>query len=300
MRLVVKQSDNVVNEFQFSKGPIYIGRHTDSQIFLPNRKVSRQHAVIFSTQDGKWMVEDLNSTNKTYLNDEAIQKTEIKTGDILNITDITIEINLEDDTIADKPINLEDTLTKTVYGLESTGMAMTMEPQVVVRRMDSDRAADIRLPPKRARDFVQATEAICKANGLDEILQALLSITAKQFTAYHTWCALRDQPAGPMTCHAGKQQDGSAVELSDIQLNEKINEAVEKGQFLLLPRIPPQRHKKEKDGIHSVMIAPIVGQAGCFGVLYIDNDMAHEHYSLSDLDYLMLLAIHTASILKNF
>jgi len=284
MRLVVKQSDNVVNEFQFSKGPIYIGRHTDSQIFLPNRKVSRQHAVIFSTQDGKWMVEDLNSTNKTYLNDEAIQKTEIKTGDILNITDITIEINLEDDTIADKPINLEDTLTKTVYGLESTGMAMTMEP----------------LPPKRAKDFVQATEAICKANGLDEILQALLSITARQFTAYHTWCALRDQTAGSMTCHAGKQRDGSAVELSDIQLNEKINEAVDKGQFLLLPRIPPQRHKKEKDGIHSAMIAPIVGQAGCFGVLYIDNDMAHEHYNLSDLDYLMLLAIHTASILKNF
>jgi hypothetical protein len=28
--------------------------------------------------------------------------------------------------------------------------------------------------------------------------------------------------------------------------------------------------------------------------------MIHEHYGLSDLDYLMLIAIHTAAILKNF
>ena len=52
--------------------------------------------------------------------------------------------------------------------------------------------------------------------------------------------------------------------------------------------------------IHSAMIAPVMGQAGCFGALYIDNDMSHEHYTLSDLDYLMLIAIHTAAILENF
>jgi hypothetical protein len=34
--------------------------------------------------------------------------------------------------------------------------------------------------------------------------------------------------------------------------------------------------------------------------LYVDNAMDHEHYSLSDLDYLMLLAIHTAAIVENF
>jgi hypothetical protein len=43
-----------------------------------------------------------------------------------------------------------------------------------------------------------------------------------------------------------------------------------------------------------------MGAAGCFGVIYIDNDKDQEPYSLSDLDYLMLLAIHTAAILENF
>ena len=74
MRLVVKEDGRIVNEFQFTKGPVYIGRHANSQIFLPNRSVSRQHAVLFNTQDGKWMVEDLASADKTYLNGKVVQK----------------------------------------------------------------------------------------------------------------------------------------------------------------------------------------------------------------------------------
>jgi len=49
-----------------------------------------------------------------------------------------------------------------------------------------------------------------------------------------------------------------------------------------------------------VLIAPLITTSGCFGVLYVDNAMDHESYSQADLDYLMLLAIHTATIIKNF
>ncbi len=55
---------------------------------------------------------------------------------------------------------------------------------------------------------------------------------------------------------------------------------------------------KEKERICSALIASITRRQGCFGIIYIDNAMIQEHYSLSDLDYLMLLAIHTASVLK--
>jgi GAF domain-containing protein len=48
------------------------------------------------------------------------------------------------------------------------------------------------------------------------------------------------------------------------------------------------------------MIAPIIDLSGCFGVLYVDNAGEKRYYTLSDLDYLMLLAIHTAAIVENF
>jgi len=100
-----------------------------------------------------------------------------------------------------------------------------------------------------------------------------------------------------MTCHAGKNQDGQKVQLSDLELNEKITKSAERGEFLLLPQVQPQKQTKK---VNSAMIAPVIGASGCFGVLYVDNDTTHEQYSLSDLDYLMLLAIHTAAVLANF
>jgi len=289
MRLVVKQGNRTINEFRFTEGPISIGRQSGSQIVLADGAISKQHAVISTTDDGKWMVEDLDSMNKTYLNDEAIHKAEIKTGDCLRITDFTIEFNLEDDTDTDKPAHLGDTLR-----LEA---ALATPPhEIVVRKPGAGHAPAMRLPAKRLMDFSQATEAISEADTLEELISALLNITLKQFNAYHTWCALREQPTGPMTYHAGKRRDGKTVEISKIKLSEKINETVKKGQSLVLPRVSAQIEEKER--IRSAIIVSIMRHSGCYGVLYVDNAMVHEHYSLSDLDYLMLLAIHTAATLK--
>jgi pSer/pThr/pTyr-binding forkhead associated (FHA) protein len=294
MHLLVKKDGQAVNEFRFDRGPVYIGRHPHSQVFLPDLAVSRQHAAIFTTQDGKWMVEDLDSANKTFLNDKAIHKAEIKTGDCLHIADFSIEINLEAET-DDEPIQLEDTLIQEPQ--KASPASTATPPKIIVRRPDIESAPDIKLPAKRAKDFLQATETICKANGPDEVLKALLNITLRHFDAYHSWCALRNEPEGPMTSHAGKSRDGHAVQLSEIKLNEKITHAIDKMEFLLVPQVSSPA---EEEKIRSAMIAPIIDPDGCFGVLYVDNAMDHQCYSLSDLDYLMLLAIHTAAILENF
>jgi len=285
MRLAVKQGDRAVNEFQFTRGPIYIGRHANSQVFLPDRAISRQHAVIFNTQDGKWVIEDLDSASKTYLNEEAIHKADIKTGDVLRIADFTIEIDLEDKRTIDKPVDSDDTLTKT-----------TSDQQIIARELDTKDAPPIRFSARRAKDFMQASELISKAGSVDELLVTLLDITAKQFDAANVWCALRQQPGGPMTAHAGKNRDGQAVQLGEIKLNDKITQSVDRNKFLLFvfSRIPSQAKKGD---IRSAVISPIVGPAGCFGVVYIDNAIGDDHYSINDLDYLMLLGIHTTTVL---
>jgi pSer/pThr/pTyr-binding forkhead associated (FHA) protein len=295
MHLVVKQSGRIINEFRFDRGPIYIGRHAHSQILLQDLTVSRQHAAIFTTQDGKWMVEDMDSANKTYLNGKEIRKAEIKTGDSIRISDFIIEVDLEIQTDTGTQIHLDDTLVpttgkKTATRAESTG-------EIIIRKPDAPHSPDIRLPAKRINDFLQATEEICKANGPDEMVKTLLDITTRQFGAYHAWCALRNLPEGQMTSHAGKRSDGHAMELKDIKVKERITEAIDKGQFILLPRISiPATQQK----IRSAIIAPVLDPSGCFGVLYVDNAMDNQSYNLSDLDYLMLIAIHTAAIVENF
>jgi GAF domain-containing protein len=102
-------------------------------------------------------------------------------------------------------------------------------------------------------------------------------------------------PEGPMTFHAGMNSDGGTLELGGIKLHKKITHAIENQEFLLFPRVTSQDGKA-----YSAMIAPIIDPSGCFGVLYLDNAGEKRYYTLSDLDYLMLLTIHTAAIVENF
>ncbi len=290
MRLLLKQKDGTEKEFQFIEGPISIGRGAESHVFLPDKGVSRQHAVISCTNDGKWVVADQGSSNKTYLNEQIIHNAEIKHGDRLRIAEFTIEIMLEEqDDVA--PVQAEDTLQ-----LEAA--LTTPKHETVIRKPDAQHAPAMRLAARRLSDFSTATDKITDAESLDQMLLALLDITLEQFSAYHVWCALRAQSGGPMTCHAGKRRDGKTVELNDIPLSEKVTQAVEKGQFLVMPRVSAQMESKER--IRSALIAAVMRSTGCYGVLYVDNAMIQDHYSLSDLDYLMLIAMHTASVMKKF
>jgi pSer/pThr/pTyr-binding forkhead associated (FHA) protein len=291
MRLVVKQKDGETRDLQFVQGPVHIGRAADSHVFLPDRTVSKKHAVIIRSDDGTWSVEDLGSSNKTYLNGQAVQKAQIKTGDAIRITEFTIEVSMEDVSATDVNPELEDTLN-----LEA-GLS-TPTHETVVRKPDAGHAPAMRLPAKRLSDFSHACDSIAKATNLEDLLMALLNVSLQQFGAFHVWCALREQPSGPMTYHAGKRRDGRSVDLDELKLGDKINQAVERAQSLVMPRVAADL--EEKDRIRSALIAAICGPSGCYGVIYVDNAMIHDHYALGDLDYLMLVAMHTAAVLKRF
>ena len=66
-------SENGTARFEFIRPPItMVGRESDNQIVITDRKASRHHARIEFREDQYWIV-DLNSTNGTYLSDKRLQ-----------------------------------------------------------------------------------------------------------------------------------------------------------------------------------------------------------------------------------
>jgi pSer/pThr/pTyr-binding forkhead associated (FHA) protein len=288
MRLVVKQGERTINEFHFDKGPIYIGRHTNSQILLPDKVVSRQHAVIYNTKDGQWVVEDLDSANKTYLNDGEIRKADIKAGDIIRISDFSIEVNFETKVAADPG--------ETVELEEAPVAALSSGPQIIVRKLGAEKAPAMRFQAERATDFLQAIEELKRADHIDKALLVMLEMVSKQFKTYHVWGAMRPKSDGPMIAHAGRNRSGMAVEQADLEYGDKIAEALNKKQCMLFIFTRDLNLQKETQ-VRSVLIVPLLSTAGCFGVIYANNTFRDDHYNLGDLDYLMMLGLHTASLL---
>lgn len=291
MRLVVSRKKSVLREFITQKKSITIGRLPECDLHLRDGAISRHHAVITAEDNGRWIFEDLDSANKSYINGNAVTKVEIHDGDAIRIADFDIICYLEEPKHSDKSVKADDTLR-----LEAA--LTTPKHETVVRKLDARHAPAMRLAAKRLIDFAQATEALSEADSLDKVIVTLIDTVLKQFSAFNVWCALREQPTGPMIYNAGKRRDGRNIDITDLQLQDKIKESIKRKVSMVLPSVSAQM--EQKDRIRSALIAPIMRKKGCYGIIYVDNAMVHEHYALSDLDYLIFIATHTAAILKQF
>lgn len=80
-----------IRKYIIPNNRIQIGRFRTCDIVLDDPKISNEHCAIFSN-DKKVFVEDLISTNGTFLNGKRIEtKTELKDGDEIQIQNIKIK-----------------------------------------------------------------------------------------------------------------------------------------------------------------------------------------------------------------
>jgi len=82
-KLVIIEGAGRGREFAVGNEQLLIGR-TEGKIILNENIVSRRHAVIYK-QNNSFIIEDLNSTNGTFLNDFKITRAQLKSGDIIKI-----------------------------------------------------------------------------------------------------------------------------------------------------------------------------------------------------------------------
>ena len=83
-KVVVLKEGVVLNEIELVKKQLVIGRDAKNDIRLDDASVSRRHAMLTSAI-GEYFVEDLGSTNGSLLNDSAITKHILKSGDLLQL-----------------------------------------------------------------------------------------------------------------------------------------------------------------------------------------------------------------------
>lgn len=84
MRLVLRFDSQDVQEFVLDKEDITIGRTASNDIAIDNLAVSSHHATIHHMEKGA-VVEDMKSTNGTFVNDNKVSRHVLKDGDIIGI-----------------------------------------------------------------------------------------------------------------------------------------------------------------------------------------------------------------------
>lgn len=83
-KLVLSLNASVLGEFSLDKERITIGRKPDNDIQVDNLAVSGKHAAIITILNDSFL-EDLDSTNGTFVNGKLIKKHALKDGDIIGV-----------------------------------------------------------------------------------------------------------------------------------------------------------------------------------------------------------------------
>jgi predicted component of type VI protein secretion system len=138
-KLIVKLNNDVLDHIEVKQGDMKIGRKPGCDVVLDNLAVSGEHANIFTIGDDSF-IQDLNSTNGTFINNKRITKHHLHSGDQVVIGKHTLVYFTDQQTATERPT---EEFAKTVI-INPTRME-SVAPRAPVARAP---AAPVPPPPK--------------------------------------------------------------------------------------------------------------------------------------------------------
>jgi FHA domain len=106
-KIIVSLDDKLIKVIPLNKDRMTLGRRPYNDIVVDNLAVSGEHAALqVIGQD--YFIEDLNSTNGTYINEQKIKRQILKNGDVIEIGKYAIQY-VQDGLAAPSALNAADT-----------------------------------------------------------------------------------------------------------------------------------------------------------------------------------------------
>src|SRR3954468_24397419 len=119
-KLVVSLDGVVIKEVQITKDKTTLGRRPYNDIVIDNLAVSGEHAVL-QMVGADVFIEDLNSTNGTYINGKAVKKQLLSHNDTVEIGKYKIKFMVEDGTDYEKTMIMKPGARAPAPGAQPSG-----------------------------------------------------------------------------------------------------------------------------------------------------------------------------------
>ncbi|MBE0475081.1 FHA domain-containing protein [Rhodoferax sp.] len=124
-KITIKLGSDILQEVQLTKERTTLGRRPYSDVVMENMAVSGQHACLV-LEDQHVSIEDLHSTNGTYVNGSAVKKQALQDGDVIEIGNFTIKFSANSGDVEDRVEDQEGLSVNA--GLVPTPPASPVEP----------------------------------------------------------------------------------------------------------------------------------------------------------------------------
>jgi len=277
VRLVIRQGEHsrTINLDTF---PFTIGREPDSNLFLPNTQVSRQHAVLLRDDDG-YVLQDLGSRHGTLINGVRHETVRLESGDRIQLgrSNITLFFLSAHDKRKSTTRTLLTLLSKESSSSELEKLAL----------------------------FLQAAQSFNNTRVLEDILSTMLEYTLRLTGAERGFVFLGDTLAN-LTLETGLNSEGQPL-ADDSRISRSIlRDSVESGREFLIGDVsgegqPIGRESFVAHDLRSVIAIPLRGRASqnLLGILYLDSRLHTGTLNLVGRDILHAIATEAATLVEN-
>lgn len=275
--------------YKLADGEYIIGRRSDCQIFVPDMRVSRQHARLWKDGEG-WQIEDLGSNNGTFVNGAKIQTaTPVRHDDEILIANNRIRVESRD-TQQDQPRPEGNPVTIVEVGAssliksrEDSGSGGRI-PIVSSGMMSVADQRAVRLLERKLEALTQILHATASSDTSEALIQKLVEALLELFPqADDVGVLVEDERTGELKVQCQrhrKQSYGTNLRVPGTIIQHVISDR--RGVLL------GETADENDEGVGTRMGAPLNYHGVHYGVVYVESKQSA--FRQEDVDLLQTVA----------
>ncbi len=318
-----KEEDDWWDRIRVDTDHFNIGRLPENHLEIRDDKVSRRHCRI-SKENGSYILEDLDSSNGTEVNNRKITSCEIVEGDIITVGDTRLHFSKTEDppdgvNVEKEAFRDEDSKIKKVeelpepYGLDDTGATPTPDSDLlqdalsaVQEEEDEEQKQEEDRLAERSKFFLlyQLGKDLNDELGLEGVLKTAIESIADVFDPRRCVALIIPSDQEELKAELGWVSGEGFVDGERINISRTVvNQAVEEKAAIISTDASTDPRFEEGGSIidyniDSLMCVPLWDQDSVIGALWVDSGPGNQKFKEEDLDLLSAIGNQLAIRIK--
>jgi len=274
---------------------LVIGRSEDSDVFLPDSRLSRRHAEIEQRDTGCFVI-DLGSTNGTFLNGVRVHgESRLHNGDTITVGESRLIFSDQ---------SVEETAgSATLVGAQSFTI-QDLQARTTNRTVEK---LDVQRQTRLLHSLTLATSSLLGHRPLPELFERVLDVIFEAVPAERVAIVLLDARTGVPETRAARSRDDEPLTRVSRAISRRV---LEQRVALLIPSVFDDLALRERKsvaavGIRSAMCAPLWlaprrdAPEEVIGLIYADTTDGTRAFDESDLEIMTVFANVAASKIES-
>jgi putative nucleotidyltransferase with HDIG domain len=285
--------------------PLSIGRDPDNTIALEHTAISRYHCRITAEGDA-YFVEDLGSTNGTFLNGRRVSRERLSPGDELIMANVGMVVEASPESIhkTHSPLDYSVSIDSKRKRDNALTLSNPVEEIGTQTFLDGLRQTGPEHSRHALETLYRADRALRDIEDLKQVLENMLDLVMESTRATRGYVFLLQRDTGTLVPYVRRPAvdaadgDGELV-VSQTILQAAVREkaAIISGDALVDERFAHSRSVTDL-AVRAAMCAPLTNRGQVLGIVYVDSEKTNA-FSRDDLALFSAMALKAGVAVDN-